>query len=365
VAEPRDFYEVLGIPRDADVKVIKDAFRQLALKYHPDRNKEPGASDRFKEIAEAYAVLSDPKKRAEYDARGYAGVAGFSPEDLFGGIDFEDIFGGLGVDFGGPSVFDRLFHRRAAQRQGESLEVNLTVPLEKVLTGGDETIRVGRPAACQACQVSGAKAGTKPRTCAKCGGSGQLVRTQRKGGVSLQQITPCPDCSGRGSIIDTPCLECGGTGQVARDETLTVRVPVGVEEGMALRVPGHGLPAERPGLPAGDLLVIVRTADDPRFGRHGRDLYRVDTIDVVDAVLGTSIDVPTLDGQVSIKVPPGTQPDSMLRLRGKGLPRFGGGARGDLYVRVQVHIPEQLSERHRRLFEEARAAGGRKNSAKS
>lgn len=181
MAEPRDYYEVLGIPRDADVKVIKDAFRQLALKYHLDRNKEPGSSDRFEEIAEAYAVLSDPKKRAEYDARGYAGVAGFSPEDLFGGIDFEDIFGGLGVDFGGPSVFDRLFRRRAAPRQGESVEVSLTVPLEKVLTGGDETIRVGRPAACQACQASGTKAGTKPRSCAKCGGSGQLVRTQRKG----------------------------------------------------------------------------------------------------------------------------------------------------------------------------------------
>ncbi len=364
MAERRDYYEVLGIPRDADEKTIKDAFRQLALKFHPDRNKEPGASDRFKEIAEAYAVLSDPKKRAEYDARGYAGVAGFSPEDLFGGINFEDIFGGLGFDFGGPSIFDRLSRRRGAARQGESLEVTVSIPLERVLTGGEETVRLSRPATCQVCQGSGAKAGTKPRTCVRCGGSGQLVRSQRKGGVSLQQITTCPECAGRGSIIDTPCPECGGKGRVSREEALTVRIPVGVEEGMVLRVPGHGWPAARSGLPPGDLFVAVRTADDPRFERHGRDLYRVETIEVADAVLGTSIDVPTLDDQVAVDVPAGTQPNSMLRLRGKGLPRFGGGGRGDLYVRVQVHIPERLSERQRLLFEQVRSAGRRKNSNK-
>ncbi len=364
MAEPRDYYKVLGIPQDADTKAIKDAFRQLALKYHPDRNKEPGASDRFKEIAEAYAILSDPKKRAEYDARGYAGVAGFSTEDLFGGINFEDIFGGFGFDLGGPGLFDRLYRRRAAPRQGENLEVTISVPLERILSGGEETVHVSRPVTCQACQGSGAKAGTKPRTCSRCGGSGQLVRSQRKGGVSLRKITTCPDCGGRGSFIDNPCPECEGGGETLRDEVLTVRIPVGVEDGTALRVPGHGLPADKPGLPSGDLFVLVHSADDPRFERHGRDLYRVETIDVADAVLGTSVAVPTLDGQMSIKVPPGTQPDSMLRLRGKGLPRFGGGSRGDLYVRVQIHIPERLSERQRHLFEEVRAAGGRKNSGK-
>jgi molecular chaperone DnaJ len=365
LAEPRDYYEVLGIRRDADEKTIKDAFRQLALKYHPDRNKEPGASDRFKEIAEAYAVLSDPKKRAEYDTRGYAGVAGFSPEDLFGGINFEDIFGGLGFDFGGAGPFDRFFRRQTAPGRGENIEVPHAVPRERVLNGGEETVHVGRPVTCHACQGSGAKPGTKPRTCPKCGGSGQLVRSQRKEGVSLQQITTCTECGGRGTIIDTPCAECGGRGQVARDEALTVRIPVGAEEGMALRVPGHGLPAETLGLSPGDLFVVVRTADDPRFERHGRDLYRVETIDVVDAVLGTSVDVPTLDGQVSVKVPAGTQPDSMLRLRGKGLPRFGDGARGDLYIRLQVHVPERLSDRQRRLFEQLRASGARKASGKS
>jgi molecular chaperone DnaJ len=189
------------------------------------------------------------------------------------------------------------------------------------------------------------------------------VRSQRKQGITLQQISTCPECGGRGTIIDTPCPECDGKGQIARDETLTVRVPVGVEEGMALRVPGHGRPADRAGVPPGDLYVVVRTAKDPRFDRHGRDLYRVETVDVVDAVLGTSIDVPTLDGPVTTKVAPGTQPDTVLRLRGKGLPQFGGGGRGDLYVRLQVHIPQRLSDRQRRLFEQLRAVANRKVSS--
>lgn len=362
MAEARDYYETLGVSRDAEAKAIKDAFRQLALKYHPDRNKEPGASDRFKEIAEAYAVLSDPKKRAEYDARGHAGVAGFSPEDLFGGINFEDIFGGLGFDAGGPSLFDRLFRRQAAARQGENLEVSAVIPLERVLTGGEETVHLGRPTTCGACHGSGAKPGTKPRSCSKCEGSGQIVRSQRKGGISLRQVTTCAECGGRGTIIDTPCPDCGGRGETIREEALTVRIPVGVEEQTALRVPGHGLPASTPGLPPGDLFVVIRTAEDPRFERHGRDLYRVETIDVVDAVLGTDIDMPTLDGRVSLTVPAGTQPGSMLRLVGKGLPRFGGGSRGDLYVHLQVHIPERLSDRERQLFEQLKRGGTKARS---
>ncbi len=360
MTQPRDYYEVLGVPRDADQKAVKDAFRQLALKYHPDRNKEPGASERFKEIAEAYAVLSDPNKRAEYDARGYAGVAGFSPEDLFGGINFDDIFGGLGFDFGGAQPFERLFRRRASPRRGENIEIAISVPLERVLNGGEETVHFGRASTCQACRGSGAEAGTTPRACATCKGTGQRVRTQRKGGVTLQQITTCPDCEGRGSFVDRPCSACGGTGQSMHDEVLTVRIPAGVEEGMALRVPGHGLPADGAGFPAGDLFVVVHTADDPRFERHGRDLYRLETLDVVDAVLGTSIDVPILEGQATVTVPAGTQPDSVLRLRGKGLPRFGGGGRGDLYVRLRVRVPERLSDRERRLFEQLKAAAGRK-----
>ena len=190
---------------------------------------------------------------------------------------------------------------------------------------------------------------------ATCGGSGRKIRQERRGGVSFQQITPCPDCDGRGSFIDTPCPECGGTGQTRRDEVLTVRIPVGVEEGTALRIPGRGLPAGEPGLPPGDLFVIVRTTGDRRFERRDCDLYRVEAVDLVDAVLGGTIEVPGLDGPASVKLPAGTQSDSLLRLPGKGLPRFGGGGRGDLYVQVKVRTPRRLSAQQRHLFEQLRA----------
>ena len=188
------------------------------------------------------------------------------------------------------------------------------------------------------------------------------MRSQRKQGVSLQQITTCPECRGRGVVIDSPCPECAGAGRVEREENLSVRIPVGVEDGAVLRVPGHGLPADKQGAPPGDLFVVIRAAADPRFERRGADLYRAETIDVVDAVLGASIDVPLLDGRQSVDVPAGAQPDTILRLVGKGLPRFGGGPRGDLYVRLQVHVPERLTGRQRRLFEQLRATNPRKPS---
>lgn len=348
----RDYYEVLGVPRDADEKKIKDAFRELALKYHPDRNKEPGAEEKFKEIAEAYAVLSDPKKRAAYDSGGFAGVAGVSPEDLFGGINFDEIFGGrgFGFDFGGESFFDRFFRRRGPQR-GEDLAVELAIPLEHVVTGGEETVRLARLEPCPDCKGSGARAGTQPRPCKTCAGTGRKTATRREGGMLFQQITTCPECDGRGQFIDKPCPQCGGRGEVEREEKLTVKIPAGVEEGMTLRVPGRGVASEDPQGKPGDLLVMVRSKPDRRFERRGEHLWRVETIEVVDAALGTSLAVPTLDGEASVKVPPGTQPDSVLRLKGKGLPRFGGSGRGDLLLRVQVHVPERLSFEEQKLYE--------------
>ena len=355
----RDYYEVLGVSRDADQKTIKDAFRKLALQYHPDRNKEPGAEERFKEIAEAYAVLADPKKRADYDAGGFAGVAGISPEDLFAGTNFDDIFSGLGFDFGGAGLFERFFRRsrRAGPPHGANLEVELIIPLERVATGGEETVRMRHPAACTACNGSGAHAGTAPRRCDACGGSGRHVRSRREAGVMFQQITTCETCKGSGSVIDKPCPECRGRGEVERDETLTVKVPVGVEEGMALRVPGHGLPSPGPGGRAGDLYVVVRSAPDARFERSGADLWRAETIAVTDAVLGADHEVPTLEGVATVKVPAGTQSGAVLRLRKKGLPAFGGGARGDLYLRLNVEVPRRLSADERRLYEQLRALG--------
>jgi molecular chaperone DnaJ len=358
----RDYYEVLGVLRDADQKAIKDAFRKLALKFHPDRNKEPGAEERFKEIAEAYAVLSDPAKRADYDAGGFGGLKGVRPEDLFANIDFNDIFGGLGFDFGG-GIFDRFFgrHRGSMPRRGENVEVLLRVPLERVIHGGDELVSLVRPQVCPACHGSGAKAGTSPRSCIACQGSGRKVERGHRGGegggVAFERITICPECGGRGSFIDDPCPECGGLGRVERSESLTVRIPVGVEEGMVLRVPGHGLPAPVANGTPGDLFVVVHALPDPRFERDGADLWCSQDLRLTDAVLGAELKVPTPEGSSTVKVPPGTQPDTVLRLRGLGLPHFGGGRRGDLMLRLRVIVPDRLSGEARGLYERLRQIG--------
>lgn len=343
------------MPRGADQKAIKDAFRTLALKYHPDRNKEPGAEERFKEIAEAYAVLSDPKKRADYDSAGFAGVAGFSPEDLFGGIDFDSIFSDLGFGLGG-GIFDRFFRRRrAGPLRGEDIEIEATIPLGTIASGGEETIRFGRIAVCPDCNGSGAKKGTQPRACATCNGTGQKTTSRREQGVFIRQSTLCPDCRGRGTFIEHACPACAGSGRVQAEESLVVRIPAGAEEGLALRVPAKGHPSPEAGGAAGDLLVVVRSAPDPRFQRDGADLWHAREIDVADAALGAELPVPTLDGSITVKVPAGTQPGSDLRLRGKGLPRFGARGRGDLYVHLAVRIPERLTGEERKLWERLRA----------
>lgn len=357
VTAQRDYYEVLGVTRDADAKAIKNAFRDLAMKYHPDRSKLPDAEARFKEIAEAYAILSDPKKRADYDARGFAGVAGFSAEDLFSGIDFGDIFGDMGFDFGEGGLFGNLFRRHRRPRgpvKGNDLEVRLVIPLERVNSGGDETVRFTRPMTCPACRGSRTKPGTEPRKCAACNGSGQQVtsrqETKGKGTISFQQITMCPACHGQGTFIDHPCATCKGRGEIEKEDKLKVTIPAGIEEGTALRIPGHGLPSPEAGGPPGDLYVTVKSKPDPRFERHGADLWRLETIEIPDAVLGSKINVPTLDGPVDVKVPAGSQPDEVLRLQGKGLPVFGARMHGDINIRLQVHIPEKLSAEEKELY---------------
>ena len=299
----------------------------------------------------------DPKKRREYDAGGFAGVTGFTPEDLYGGINFDEIFGGLGFDFGfgREGLFDRIFRRRhAGPVRGENLEVAVQIPLERVATGGKENVRLRRRQICPTCRGSGAKPGTQPKRCDACGGSGQHVTSRREGGVSIQQITTCPSCRGRRELIDQPCPDCNGDREVEREETLTVNIPAGVEEGMALRIPGHGLPSPDAGGAAGDLFVVVRTAPDTRFERDGANLWHREEVSVADAVLGGSLDIPTLNGRLKVNVPPGTQPNSVLRLRGKGLPEFGGKRRGDLYLRVDVRVPEKLGSEERKLWEHLR-----------
>jgi molecular chaperone DnaJ len=354
----RDYYEILGVPRDAEAKAIKDAFRKLALQYHPDRNKSPDAEARFKEIAAAYAVLSDPKKRAEYDAGGPAGVAGYSAEDLFGGIDFQDLFRGFGFDFGG-GLFDFFTPRRHGPPRGENIEVELAIPLEKVISGGDETVRYGRYAPCQHCHGYGTADATPPRACPACGGSGQQVSTQQKGNVAVRQISPCPACHGSGKTVGQPCPACGGRGEVEKTESLSVSIPVGVEDGTALRVAGRGMASPEPGGDPGDLYVVVRARPDPRYRRDGADLWRQEQLPLTDAVLGTTLEVPTLDGGLAqVKVPAGTQPDTVLRLRNKGLPRFGGKGRGDLYLQMKIRIPDKLGHEEHELYERLRALSG-------
>jgi molecular chaperone DnaJ len=351
-AAKRDYYEVLGVPRDADAGAIKDAFRKLALQYHPDRNKAPGAEERFKEIAEAYAVLSEPKKRADYDAGGFAGIPA---ADVFAGTDFESIFRDLGFGFG-EDLFERFFGgARRGPRRGADIEIEAVLPLERIERGGEETVRYRRIAPCDACHGTGAKPGTRPRACPACGGTGEKGTVRREKGVTIRRLSTCADCGGRGSVIDQPCAACGGSGVATREESLVVKIPPGAEDGLALRVPGKGYASADARAPAGDLLVVVRTASDRRFERRGADLWRQQEIGAADAVLGAEIKVPTLEGEIAVKVPPGTQPDSQLRLRGKGLPRFGARGRGDLYVQLAVRLPERLSAEERGLWEKLRA----------
>ncbi len=359
MAAQRDYYEVLGVPRDADAKTIKSAFRRLARRYHPDTSSEPDAQERFREVAEAYSVLSDPDKRARYDARGFAGVGGQTPEDVWGGIDFSDVFGAGAPVFGG--LFDRLFGRAAAARapaRGADVQVAVTVPLRLVLTGGRRTVTLPRQAPCPVCSGSGARPGTAPRACPACGGTGQRVTASRRGTVLVQQVTACPDCAGRGTVIDEPCPACQGTGRSEARETVTIRVPPGLPEGAVLRLAGHGMPAPEPGGRPGDAYVIVRTRADPRLRRDGPDLWHELHVPVPDAALGVTAEVPTLDGSARIVVPAGTQPGTVLRVPGKGLPRHRGHGRGDLNVRVVVEVPRRLTPRERELYELLRTAGG-------
>jgi len=304
-------------------------------------------------------VLSDPKKRAEYDARGHAGVAGYSAEDLFGGIDFQGLFRGFGFDFGG-GLFDFFRPHRRGPARGDNIEVDVAIPLEKVASGGEEAVRYARFAPCERCHGYGTADGKPPPACPACHGSGQQVTTQQKGDVALRQISACPACHGSGKAIDQPCPECRGRGEVEKTESLTVTLPVGVEDGMALRVAGRGMASPDPGGAPGDLYVVVRVRPDPRFQRDGADLWRQETVAVTDAVLGTRLEVETLEGgHAEVSVPAGIQPDTVLRLRNKGLPRFGGKGRGDMYLQVKIRIPDKLDHEERELYERLRALAGK------
>jgi molecular chaperone DnaJ len=351
---PGDYYEVLGVARDADAKTIKNAFRQLARRYHPDTSTEPDAEQRFKEIAEAYGVLSDPAKRASYDAQGSAGLAGATAEDLWGGIDFADIFGSGAPAFG--SLFERLFGPSPGGRlRGQDVHLDLAISLEEVLTGGNREVTIRCPAPCPRCGGSGSGPGTVPRRCPGCGGIGQRAAASRHGPLMVRQVTTCPQCAGRGRVLARPCPACAASGRAIREEKVTIGIQPGIPEGATLRLAGRGMPSPVSGGPPGDVYVTVRTRADPRFTRDGADLRHDLHLQAPDAVLGITAAVPVLQGQARVRVPPGTQPGSVLRVGGKGLPRDGGHGRGSLKLTVILDIPRQLSARQRQLYEQLRA----------
>ena len=351
--QKRDYYEILGVDRSATQEQIKQAYRQLALKWHPDRNPAPDATNRFKEIAEAYAVLSDQTKRKQYDATGHAGISEhWSTEDLFRDFNFGDFFGGRFGDLG--SIFGDLFtgpaRRARAQPKGADLHYNLRLTLDEASIGGERIIHITRSNRCKTCGGNGAKPGTEPVTCANCQGSGQKQQTKSDRGMKVITVSTCARCKGKGHWIETPCLTCHGTGFELLAHEIKIHVPAGIDDGMMLRLAGQG-EAGPEGGPCGDLLVRISIAPHPTLRRDDENLYKVVPISFPDAALGTKLSVDCVGGEsVRITVPPGIQSGTALRARGKGMPRLHGGGRGDLFVVVEVKTPTQLTPRQRELL---------------
>jgi len=342
----RDYYEVLGVAKNGSEDDIKKAYRKLAMKFHPDRNPgDKAAEDKFKEVNEAYAVLSDPQKRETYDRLGHAGLdpsqaGGFARgnadfADVFGDI-FGDIFGGRGQRGARSNVY-----------RGADLRYSMEISLEQAARGFGTEIRVPSWEKCELCAGSGAKPGTKPETCSTCGGSGN-VRAQQ-GFFSIQQT--CPTCHGTGRVIPNPCAACEGVGRVKRTKTLEVKIPAGIDDGMRIRSSGNGEPGVNGG-PAGDLYVEIHVREHPVFQRDGDDLHVAVPVRMTVATLGGRLKVPTLDGSVEIDLPEGTQPGRKLRLKGKGIKGVRSQEVGDLYAHIEIETPVRLTDRQRELLVE-------------
>jgi molecular chaperone DnaJ len=346
----KDFYSVLGVDKSASTDEIKKAYRKLARQLHPDRNpNNPEAESRFKDVSEAYDVLADERKRKEYDEmrslfgsgafRRSARGGGFDPGDLFGGFSGggDRRFGGAGFSDLFSSIFSGGATRARGPARGRDVEAEMTLDFADAVQGTTRQLTLRAPGVCDTCHGTGAKPGTQPRTCPVCGGVGLVTRNQ--GSFSFSE--PCRECQGVGSIVDEKCPECRGTGGVTKTRTLTVRFPTGVADGQRIRLAGRGEPGERGG-PAGDLYVLVKVRPDDLFGRSGDDLTLTVPITFAEAVLGTDLRVPTLDGSVTLRVPPGTPSGRTLRARGKGVTRRNGRA-GDLLVTIEVVVPRDLS----------------------
>ncbi len=345
MADKRDYYEVLGVPRNASEEDIKKAFRTLAFKYHPDRNRDDGAEAKFKEINEAYEVLSDADKRANYDRFGHAGAAGpfgqgFEGFDMGG---FGDIFEAF---FGGTATASH-----QAPQRGSDLRQTLTISLEEAAFGADKELNVTRIETCSVCGGTGSKPGTQPARCPNCNGSGQVRRVHQSIFGRFTNITACPRCRGEGRIITDPCPQCRGASRERRQRTIVVHVPPGVDSDSRIKLTGEGESGLRGGS-TGDLYVDITVRPHSVFRRDGDDIYYELPVNVVQAALGSEVEVPTLNGNVRLKVPSGSQTGALFRLKGKGIPHLRGGSRGDENVLLRVITPEALTKRQRELFEQ-------------
>ncbi|PIR49060.1 molecular chaperone DnaJ [Candidatus Peregrinibacteria bacterium CG10_big_fil_rev_8_21_14_0_10_55_24] len=347
---PRDYYQILNVSRDASVEDIKKAYRRLSKELHPDKNKgDATAEQRFKEVNEAYEVLRDPAKRQRYDQFGAAGAQGFSGFGDTGGFDFSGFGGGLSDIF--ESVFGGGATRAQRSNQGRDREVRMRIAFDEAVHGAKKSIAFEREVSCNVCGGSGIEKGSKTVACPDCSGTGQVTRTTQSFFGSIQQSVLCRRCGGSGSIPERPCASCSGEGRHRTKETITVEVPAGIHNGQTLRLNGQG-DAGRQGAPAGDLYVLIAVEEDPRFRRDGDDVATQVTVSVLDAILGAEVSVPTPHGSVELKIPAGTQPSQVLRLKGKGMPVLGTSRQGNLYVTVRVEIPSKLSKKEKELLEE-------------
>ncbi len=362
MAKKRDYYDVLGVSRDASTEEIKRAYRRLAKKYHPDRNKDnvEEAEEKFKEVSEAYEVLADDQKRSRYDRYGFSGISdefsegGFDWSDFSHFGDINDIFGGGFTNFfGGDSIFDMFFSGggRGGRGRGSDIRYDMEISFEEAAFGTEKDIQIRREDSCPSCGGTGARDGTALRTCPQCGGRGQVRDVQSRGYSQFVRIHPCSKCGGKGQIIEERCPECGGSGKVRRMRKISVNVPAGVDDGSRLRLNGEGQSGEGGG-PPGDLYVVIHVRPHEIFERDGAEILVEVPVDYPTLVLGGGIQVPTLEGKAKVKIPKGTKSGTVLRLRGKGVPDLKRGGKGDQHVRVVVDIPEDLSGRQKELIEE-------------
>jgi molecular chaperone DnaJ len=358
--QKRDYYEVLGVPKEASKDQIKAAYRKLAMQYHPDRNKSSGAEEHFKEISEAYAVLSDDAKRAQYDRFGHEGIQGrYSSEDIFRTANFDEILRDLGFGFGGfggGSIFDMFFGNMTGSgrgaRRGSDLRYDLDVTLEHVATGLTTEIEIPRTERCPICRGTGAKPGSEPRRCTECGGRGQVQKINSSGFAQFVRIETCRACRGKGEVLDNPCRDCKGSGTVQKTRKISVKIPPGIEGESSLRLRAEGDAGDM-GTPAGDLYVVCHVLPHKTFVREENDLRTQVSVDFASAALGTTIQVPTIDGMTAeVTVPSGTQNGTVLKLKGKGLPMLGGTNRGNMLVNVNVNVPSKLTDKQKELLKQ-------------